>query len=168
MRLPVFDRLNTLAETCLLPPISLPLSFFVSVSAFPGLFKHLASVPFYRFPKTLGWPYSDAPLNGALHPHPPLARLDPSPLLSLLRVLRFFTPPSVRNKVADRLHGESDCQALSVMMEKLKRPMIGHLTGSCRTSHLTYAKASPLAIRNFINCSPPWENASSPNSSLRC
>ena len=66
MRLPVLDRLNTIAETCVLPPISLPLSFFVPVSAFPGLFQHLASVPFYRFPKTLGWPYSDAPLKGAL------------------------------------------------------------------------------------------------------
>ena len=76
LRLPVLDRLNTTVETCVLPPISLPLSFFVPVSAFPGLFKHLVGVPFYRLPKTLGWPYSDAPLNGALTPDPPLARLD--------------------------------------------------------------------------------------------
>ena len=76
LRLPVLDRRNTTAETCVLPPISLPLSFFVPVSAFPGLFKHLVGVPFYRLPKTLGWPYSDAPLNGALTPDPPLARLD--------------------------------------------------------------------------------------------
>ena len=109
MRLPVLDRLNTLAETCVLPPISLPLSFFVPVSAFPGLFQHLASVPFYRFPKTLGWPYSDAPLKGALNPHPPVAPLDFTPLISLLRVLPFFTPPSVRNKVADCLSGTSGC-----------------------------------------------------------
>ena len=79
LRLPVLDRLNTTAETCVLLPISLPLSFFVPVSAFPGLFKHLVGVPFYRLPKTLGWPYSDAPLNGALTPDPPLARLDLSP-----------------------------------------------------------------------------------------
>ena len=33
LRLPVLDRINTTAETCVLPPISLPLSFFVPVSA---------------------------------------------------------------------------------------------------------------------------------------
>ena len=71
--------------------------------------KHLVSVPFYRLPKTLGWPYSDAPLNGALVPDPPLTRLDLSPLLSLLRVLPFFTPPSVRNKVSHHLEGDSGC-----------------------------------------------------------
>ena len=109
LRLPLLDRLNTTAEVCVLPPISLPLSFFVPVSAFPGLFQHLVSVPFYRLPKTLGWPYSDAPLNGALIPDPPLTRLDLSPLLSLLRVLPFFTPPSVRHKVSHHLQGDSGC-----------------------------------------------------------
>ena len=107
LRLPVLDRLNTTVETCVLPPISLSLSFFVPVSAFPGLFQHLVRVPFYRLPKTLGWPYSDAPLNGALIPDPPLAPLNLAPLLSLLRVLPFFTPPSVRNKVTHYLQGES-------------------------------------------------------------
>ena len=109
LRLPLLDRLNTTAEVCVLPPISLPLSFFVPVSAFPGLFQHLVSVPFYRLPKTLGWPYSDAPLNGALIPDPPLTRLDLSPLLSLLWVLPFFTPPSVRHKVSHHLQGDSGC-----------------------------------------------------------
>ena len=117
---------STTAETCVLPPISLPLSFFVPVSAFPGLFKHLVSVPFYRLPKTLGWPYSDAPLNGALTPDPPLARLDLSPLLSLLRVLPFFTPPSVRNKVANHLQGDSGCHytldAIVYILEEGMRP----------------------------------------------
>ena len=70
LRLPVLDRLNTTVETCVLPPISLSLSFLVPVSAFSGLFQHLVGVPFYRLPKTLGWPYSDAPLNGALTPDP--------------------------------------------------------------------------------------------------
>ena len=54
LRLPVLDRLNTTVETCVLPPISLSLSFLVPVSAFPGLFRHLVGVPFYRLPKTLG------------------------------------------------------------------------------------------------------------------
>ena len=126
LRLPVLDRLNTTVETCVLPPISLPLSFFVPVSAFPGLFKHLVGVPFYRLPKTLGWPYSDAPLNGALTPDPPLARLDLAPLLSLLRVLPFFTPPSVRNKVTNHLQGDSGCHytldAIVHILEEGMRP----------------------------------------------
>ena len=71
LRLPVLDRLNATVETCVLPPISLSLSFLIPVSAFPGLFQHLVGVPFNRLPKTLGWLYPDAPLNGALIPDPP-------------------------------------------------------------------------------------------------
>ena len=126
LRLPVLDRLNTTMETCLLPPISLSLSTLIPVSAFPGLFQHLVGVPFYRLPKTLGWPYSDAPLNGALIPDPPLAPLNLAPLLSLLRVLPFFTPPSVRNKVTSYLQGESGCyytlDAIIYILEKSMRP----------------------------------------------
>ena len=126
LRLPVLDRLNTTMETCVLPPISLSLSTLIPVSAFPGLFQHLVGVPFYRLPKTLGWPYSDAPLNGALIPDPPLAPLNLAPLLSLLRVLPFFTPPSVRNKVTSYLQGESGCyytlDAIIYILEKSMRP----------------------------------------------
>ena len=126
LRLPVLDRLNTTMETCVLPPISLSLSTLIPVSAFPGLFQHLVGVPFYRLPKTLGWPYSDAPLNGALIPDPPLAPLNLAPLLSLLRVLLFFTPPSVRNKVTSYLQGESGCyytlDAIIYILEKSMRP----------------------------------------------
>ena len=126
LRLPVLDRLNTTMETCVLPPISLSLSTLIPVSAFPGLFQHLVGVPFYRLPKTLEWPYSDAPLNGALIPDPPLAPLNLAPLLSLLRVLPFFTPPSVRNKVTSYLQGESGCyytlDAIIYILEKSMPP----------------------------------------------
>ena len=119
LRLPVLDRLNTTMETCVLPPISLSLSTLIPVSAFPGLFQHLVGVPF-------GWPYSDAPLNGALIPDPPLAPLNLAPLLSLLRVLPFFSPPSVRNKVTSYLQGESGCyytlDAIIYILEKSMRP----------------------------------------------
>ena len=39
LRLPVLDRLNTTAETCVLPPISLPLSFFRPGLCLPGPFQ---------------------------------------------------------------------------------------------------------------------------------
>ena len=139
LRLPVLDRLNTTVETCVLPPISLSLSFLVPVSAFPGLFQHLIGVPFYRLPKTLGWPYSDAPLNGALIPDPPLAPLNLAPLLSLLRVLPFFTPPSVRNKVTNHLQGESGCHytldAIVYILEKGMRPGTKKTDGDIETTY---------------------------------
>ena len=139
LRLPVLDRLNTTVETCVLPPISLSLSFLVPVSAFPGLFQHLVGVPFYRLPKTLGWPYSDAPLNGALIPDPPLAPLNLAPLLSLLRVLPFFTPPSVRNKVTNHLQGESGCHytldAIVYILEKGMRPGTKKTDGDIETTY---------------------------------
>ena len=139
LRLPVLDRLNTTVETCVLPPISLSLSFFVPVSAFPGLFQHLVRVPFYRLPKTLGWPYSDAPLNGALIPDPPLAPLNLAPLLSLLRVLPFFTPPSVRNKVTHYLQGESGChytlEAIVSILAKGMRPGTKKTDGDIETTY---------------------------------
>ena len=139
LRPPVPDRPNTTVETCVLPPISLSLSFLVPVSAFPGLFQHLVGVPFYRLPKTLGWPYSDAPLNGALTPDPPLPRLDLAPLLSLLRVLPFFTPPSVRNKVTNHLQGDSGCHytldAIVHILEKGMRPGTKKTDGDIETTY---------------------------------
>ena len=135
----LLDRLNATVETCVLPPISLSLSFLVPVSAFPGLFQHLVGVPFYRLPKTLGWPYSDAPLNGALTPDPPLPRLDLAPLLSLLRVLPFFTPPSVRNKVTNHLQGDSGCHytldAIVHILEKGMRPGTKKTDGDIETTY---------------------------------
>ena len=139
LRLPALDRLNTTVETCVLPPISLSLSFLVPVSAFPCLFQHLVGVPFYRLPKTLGWPYSDAPLNRALIPDPPLAALNLAPLLSLLRVLPFFTPPSVRNKVTNHLQGESGCHytldAIVYILEKGMRPGTKNPDGDIETTY---------------------------------
>ena len=175
LRLPVLDRLNTTVETCVLPPISLSLSFFVPVSAFPGLFQHLVRVPFYRLPKTLGWPYSDAPLNGALIPDPPLAPLNLAPLLSLLRVLPFFTPPSVRNKVTHHLQGESGCHytleaIVSILAKGPRKPtviskplMIGRSIGRSRISPLISAKASPRTILKSFNSSPHLDDDLSPS-----
>ena len=160
-QVPLLDRLNTTAETCRLSP-----------SAFPGLFKHLVSVPFYRLPKTLGWPYSDAPLNGALIPDPPLARLDLSPLYSLCSG---FSPSSLHPRSVTRLPTTSKLilVAITLLMllftsskkacalaprnktVTLKKPTIGRSIGSSRTWPPTSARAFPRVILKFFNSSPP-------------
>ena len=55
--LPLFPREDSLAEAFELPPLSMEHSFYMPVSAIRGLFSQLLTVPLYRQPNTLGWPY---------------------------------------------------------------------------------------------------------------
>ena len=61
--LPLFPREDSLAEALELPPLSMEHSFYMPVSAIRGLFSQLLTVPLYRQPNTLGWPYLDAPID---------------------------------------------------------------------------------------------------------
>ena len=61
--LPLFPREDSLAEALELPPLSMEHSFYMPVSAIRGLFSQLLTVPLYRQPNTLGWPYLDAPIE---------------------------------------------------------------------------------------------------------
>ena len=61
--LPLFPREDSLAEALELPPLSMEHSFYMPVSAIRGLFSQLLTVPLYRQPNTLGWPFLDAPIE---------------------------------------------------------------------------------------------------------
>ena len=52
----------TLVDIPELPPLMLDQSFFMPVSAIRSFFQTVTRVPFYRFPKTLGWPTMDVTL----------------------------------------------------------------------------------------------------------
>ena len=69
----------------------------------------------------------------------PLAPLNLAPLLSLLRVLPFFTPPSVRNKVTHYLQGESGChytlEAIVSILAKGMRPGTKKTAGDIETTY---------------------------------
>ena len=68
-----------------------------------------------------------------------MAPLNLAPLLSLLRVLPFFTPPSVRNKVTNHLQGESGCHytldAIVYILEKGMRPGTKNPDGDIETTY---------------------------------
>ena len=53
---------STLIEIPQLPPLLHSQSFYCAVSAIRSFFAKITSVPFYRTPKTLGWPTKDTAL----------------------------------------------------------------------------------------------------------
>ena len=75
-----------------------------------------------------------------------------APLLSLLRVLPFFTPPSVRNKVTNHLQGESGCHytldAIVYILAKGMRPGTKKTDGDIET---TYDWPLNLEIPDFTS-----------------
>ena len=97
----------TLVDIPELPPLMLDQSFFMPVSAIRSFFQTVTRVPFYRFPKTLGWPTMDVTLEPAPSPASPSF----SNLHSLLAVLPNFFPPSVQALLSsyktDDAHGPS-------------------------------------------------------------
>ena len=97
----------TLVDIPELPPLMLDQSFFMPVSAIRSFFQTVTRVPFYRFPKTLGWPTMDVTLEPTTSPASPSF----SNLHSLLAILPNFFPPSVRALLSsyktDDAHGPS-------------------------------------------------------------
>ena len=97
----------TLVDIPELPPLMLDQSFFMPVSAIRSFFQTVTRVPFYRFPKTLGWPTMDV----TLEPTTPPASPSFSNLHSFLAILPNFFPPSVRALISsfktDDTHGPS-------------------------------------------------------------
>ena len=61
----------TLVDIPDLPPLMMDQSFFMPVSAIRSFFQTVTRVPFYRFPKTLGWPTMDVTLEPATSPASP-------------------------------------------------------------------------------------------------
>ena len=97
----------TLVDIPELPPLMLDQSFFMPVSAIRSFFQTVTRVPFYRFPKTLGWPTMDVTLEPTTSPASPSF----SNLHSFLAILPNFFPPSVRALLSsyktDDAHGPS-------------------------------------------------------------
>ena len=97
----------TLVDIPELPPLMLDQSFFMPVSAIRSFFQTVTRVPFYRFPKTLGWPTMDVTLEPATSPASPSF----SNLHSFFAILPNFFPPSVRALLSsyktDDAHGPS-------------------------------------------------------------
>ena len=97
----------TLVDIPELPPLMLDQSFFMPVSPIRSFFQTVTRVPFYRFPKTLGWPTMDVTLEPATSPASPSF----SHLHSFFAILPNFFPPSVRALLSsyktDDAHGPS-------------------------------------------------------------
>ena len=67
-------------------------SFYMPVCAIRGLFSQLLTVPLYRQPNTLGWPYLDAPID----PGDQWSSDTFLPLRNLLMLLPNFMPSAVQ------------------------------------------------------------------------
>ena len=92
MYLPLLSKKEQLHELVTFPPLDTRRSFYMPLSAPRGLLSQLLQVPFFRIPKTLGWPFLDSPMPPF---QPPPISLQP--LLDLLGVLPFLLPPRIRN-----------------------------------------------------------------------
>ena len=90
MYLPLFSKKEQLQELVTFPPLDTR-SFYMPLSAPRGLLSQLQQVPFFRIPKTLGWPFLDSPMPPF---SPPPISLQP--LQDLLAVLPYFLPSRIR------------------------------------------------------------------------
>ena len=62
MYLPLLSKKEQLQELVTFPPLDTRRSFYMPLSAPRGLLSQLQQVPFFRIPKTLGWPFLDSPM----------------------------------------------------------------------------------------------------------
>ena len=90
---------STLLEIPQLPPLLHSQSFYGAVSAIRSFFAKITSVPFYRTPKTLGWPTKDAALAPLSHQDQTSPSF--SNLFHILQLLPNFFPPEVRGLISD-------------------------------------------------------------------
>ena len=90
---------STLLEIPQLPPLLHSQSFYCPVSAIRSFFAKITSLPFYRTPKTLGWPTKDAALAPLSHQD----KISPSfaNLFHILQLLPNFFPSEVRAIISD-------------------------------------------------------------------
>ena len=79
MYLPLLSKKEQLQQLVTFPPLDTRRSFYMPLSAPRGLLSQLLQVPFFRIPKTLGWPFLDSPMP-PFQP-PPLEVLPGCPLL---------------------------------------------------------------------------------------
>ena len=99
MHLPLFAKREQLHELVTFPPLDMARTFYMPLSSPRGLFSELLKVPFYRIPKTLGWPFLDSPMPSFT---PPSVSLQP--LHNLLSVLPYFLPSQVRSQIPPEYH----------------------------------------------------------------
>ncbi len=99
MYLPLFSKREQLQELVTFPPLDTRRSFYMPLSAPRGLLSQLQQVPFFRLPKTLGWPFLDSPMPPFAPPHISL-----QPLLDLLSVLPYFFPTRIRSQIPPEYH----------------------------------------------------------------
>ena len=115
--LPLFPREDSLAEALEIPPLAMEHSFYMPVSAIRGLFSQLLTVPLYRQPNTLGWPFLDSPIE----PTDPWSSDTFLPLRNLLMLLPNFMPSAVQELLQPfQLNGTHfyNLTALSHLREK--------------------------------------------------
>ena len=115
--LPLFPREDSLAEALELPPLAMEHSFYMPVSAIRGLFSQLLTVPLYRQPNTLGWPFLDSPIE----PGDQWTSDTFLPLRNLLMLLPNFMPSAVQELLQTfQLNGTHfyNLSALSHLREK--------------------------------------------------
>ena len=79
MHLPLFAKREQLHELVAFPPLDMARTFYMPLSSPRGLFSELLKVPFYRIPKTLGWPFLDSPMP-SYFPQVTSLRSNPPPL----------------------------------------------------------------------------------------
>ena len=127
---------STLLEIPQLPPLLHSQSFYCAVSAIRSFFAKITSVPFYRTPKTLGWPTKDT----ALAPLPHQDQTSPSftNLFHILQLLPNFFPPEVRTLISDFKIEESTGLSYFYSYDAfshLKQPGIRPGTSSTNMAH---------------------------------
>ena len=100
LSLPLFPRTDAqLAEAITLPVLDMEHSFYMLISALPGLFSRLVQVPLYRQPNTLGWAGLDSQLPNFTRSAE--ETIDFSPLSGLPHFLPSAVKPLIQHYLFD-------------------------------------------------------------------
>ena len=171
MHLPLFAKREQLHELVTFPPLDMARTFYMPLSSPRGLFSELLKVPFYRIPKTLGWPFLDSPMPSYT---PPTVSLQP--LHNLLSVLPYFLPSQVRSQIPPEYHvgthpAQYSLNALSYLVhqgilpgthsEHMQQNYSWPLDWSPRVLESPEVVAMQNSMPEPMRCSPPWVPLSS-------